>query len=65
VSGVFNALNTGLTVASSIRGRDAFLGGVTLALTPSQGVDIFARYDAEVRSNANSQSISGGVKVAW
>ena len=65
VSGVFNALNTGLTVASSLRGRDAFLGGVTLAVTPSQGVDLFARYDAEVRNNANSQSISGGVKVAW
>ena len=65
VSAVFNALNTGVTVASSLRGRDAFLGGVTLAVSPSQGVDLFARYDAEVRSNANSQSISGGVKVAW
>ena len=65
VSGVLNALNTGLTVASSARGRDAFLGGLTLAVTPSKGVDLFARYDAEVRKNANSQSISGGVKVTW
>ena len=65
VTGAFTALNTSATVASSLRGRDAFLGGVSMAVSPSQGVDVFLRYDTELRSNASSQSVAAGLKMSW
>ncbi len=65
VSGAFTALNTSATVASSARGRDAFLGGVSMTVSPSQGVDLFLRYDAELRSNASSQFGAAGLKMSW
>ena len=65
LSGAFTALNTSATVASSSRGRDALLGGVTLAVSTSASVDLFVRYDAELRRNASSQSVAAGLKISW
>ena len=65
VSGVFSELNTAAIVSSSRRGRDAFLGGLTMGINLSKGADIFARYDVEVRKNANSQSFSAGLRISW
>ncbi|WP_135466386.1 autotransporter domain-containing protein [Crenalkalicoccus roseus] len=52
-------------VRSSRPGRDALLAGAGLTLGLRGGLALYASYAADLRENATSQAITGGLRLRW
>ena len=46
-------------------GRTGAVGGFGASLSVPGGAEIYLNYGADVRSNANTQALSGGVRFTW
>lgn len=54
-----------VAVTSSLSGRNAFLGSLAFTLADRDRLDVFVKYDADLRTNAINQSVSAGLRVTW